>query len=108
MCLGNEGLGAEFAASSSHRDVTKALRAGLCGWRRGDGVEFLQEVLDRQHEEKVHDTSDEQEVDDCGQKVAVADLAPVDVTDKIAKIWLADDGSQKRVNDFFCERGDDG
>jgi hypothetical protein len=102
------GLGAELAASGGDGDVAEALGAGLGGWRRDYcGVEFFQEVLNGQYEEEVNDAGDEEKVDDRGEKVAVLDYAPVDVSNQIPKVLLADDGSQQRTDDLFSQRGDD-
>src|SRR5215469_1274382 len=105
---GADGLGAELAAGGGDGDVAEALRAGLGGRRGGHfGVEFLQEILRGHDEEEVDDRGEDEEVDDGGEEVAVADLASVNVADQVAKVGLAYESSEKRVDDLFGERGDD-
>jgi hypothetical protein len=102
-------LGAELAAGCGYRDVYEALGAGFGGRRGGNcGMEFLQQILGGEDEEEVDDSRDEEEVDDGGEEVAVMDFAAVDVRDEVAEVWLADDGSEEGIDDFFSQRGDDG
>jgi hypothetical protein len=102
------GLGAELAAGGGDGDIAEALWAGLGGWGSGHGMELLQQVLGGEDEEEVDDGGDEKEVDDGGEEVTVTDLASINVADEVAEVRLADDGSQKWIDDLFCQRGHDG
>ena len=93
-CLCRNGLGAELATLRFDWDVAQALRAGFCYRRRWSGMELSEQVLGGQDEEEIDDGGEDEEVDDGGEEVAVADLASVDVTEEIAEVGLADDGSQ--------------
>jgi hypothetical protein len=102
------GLGAELAAGGGYGDVAEALWAGFGGRRFNYcRVKFLEEILGGNDEEEVDDGGDQNEVDDGGEEVAIVDLAAIDAADEIAEVGFANDGSEKRIDDFFGQRGDD-
>src|ERR1700734_2612293 len=101
-------LCAELAASCRRRYVAEALRAGLRRRRwRCRRVEFLKQILRRQHQEEVHHGRNQKEVDDRCEKRPIFDLATVHIRHEVVEVWLADDRSQQRVDDIGGQSGDD-
>jgi hypothetical protein len=103
------GLRAELAAGGRDRDVAEALRAGLCGGnfdcRR---VELPEQILRGQNQQEIHNSGDDEEVDDGGEEGAVFDLAAMEIEDEAVKAGLANDGTNQGADDVGGKCGDDG
>lgn len=99
-------LRAVGAAFCCQRNVAEAFGAGLgCGL--GDGLGLLDarhELIDGYHEHEIHDTGDDQKLDDVVEEIADHDLAAANGKDDVTEVGLANGGADEGIDDVSHKR----